>query len=499
MEKTIIINKKTLNKLKSLNREKKLKEELKKKRLKELLIIIPALIVSQNTKVIQKDTKKRTVKLEEKEIKEVKKEVPTTKDQLSKEAPSKQDIQEPKEVKEDTKEKLKDVLITTGLAIPKVISSTKEKPSKEHPVKEEQKVKKEESIIEEESKEETTNKELEKYKSSKIVEAYSKKLKDIRYEIRQIDYKYKVIEDSYENTYKEKDIKVLLDNLNILIKKIDELKKKLEIPNKYDDKYIYDLVEEYIKEFNNNKAVKEIKESPLYIEISQKIKELSSTKNKLKEDVSNRSKEIKKSNSKLASSRSKYETLKQKSNDITQFEKDAYKELNNLNRLVANAVSIKEKVQVRVRKSHNLSKLILAAIASDLALNNNQSARSMAIKVAVGAFLIRHIMSDRYAMREEIKYEIKDYRSKIEKEISSLDGINKSLDKSSKEIKELIKDLNYNYRDYINNNSEFYSLIINLEIIDSNIDEKRYMINNIKSKEERLLREHSSKIKTINN
>lgn len=481
----ILIDKKTLNKLKKLNEEQNLKKELKEKKIKELLIIIPLLIVSQN-KVINKDTKKRTVALEEKEIKEVKKETSTPEIKTFKEITA-EEVKEEKPKKKS--EKLKDVLITTSVVIPKVVSSTKEKPK----VKKKPEVKEEPQV-----KEDTTDKKLEKYKSSKIVEAYSKKLRDIRYEIRQIDYKYKVIEDSYENTYKEKDIKVLMDNLNILIKKIDELKKKLEIPNKYDDKYIYDLVEEYIKEFNNNKAVKEIKSSPLYIEISQKIKELSSTKDRLKKDVNTKASEIKKSSSKLKSSKEKYNKLKKDSNNIDKFTNNAYKELSNLYRLVDNAVSVKEKTMVKVKKSHNMSKLILAVIASDLALNTRQSAKSMAFKVAIGVALIKHIMRDKYTYREDIKYEIKNYTDKIKKEISSIDNIDKSLAKSSKDIRSLISELKIEYKDYIANNSEFLSLLNNLEAIDDNIDEKRYMINNIRNKESKLLQEHTNKIKTLN-
>ena len=289
-----------------------------------------------------------------------------------------------------------------------------------------------------------------------------------------------------------------MDNLNILIKKIDELKKKLEIPNKYDDKYIYDLVEEYIKEFNNNKAVKEIKSSPLYIEISQKIKELSSTKDRLKKDVNTKASEIKKSSSKLKSSKEKYNKLKKDSNNIDKFTNNAYKELSNLYRLVDNAVSVKEKTMVKVKKSHNMSKLILAVIASDLALNTRQSAKSMAFKVAIGVALIKHIMRDKYTYREDIKYEIKNYTDKIKKEISSIDNIDKSLAKSSKDIRSLISELKIEYKDYIANNSEFLSLLNNLEAIDDNIDEKRYMINNIRNKESKLLQEHTNKIKTLN-
>ena len=101
--------------------------------------------------------------------------------------------------------------------------------------------------------------------------------------------------DESDDLYTSKEADKLLDSLNYLIKKVDELKRKIKVDNldKYDENYIYTLIEDYLKEFRDKKAIKEIKDSNLFIDISEKIDELSSKKDKLKKKVENRKETLK--------------------------------------------------------------------------------------------------------------------------------------------------------------------------------------------------------------
>ena len=52
-----------------------------------------------------------------------------------------------------------------------------------------------------------------------------------------------------------------MDRLSEVIEKIELLKSKINIDNlnKYDDNYIYTLIEEYLSEFKNGKVISSIK------------------------------------------------------------------------------------------------------------------------------------------------------------------------------------------------------------------------------------------------
>ena len=131
---------------------------------------------------------------------------------------------------------------------------------------------------------------IEKLKSHKIVDVYEKKLKDVRYELRHLVYEYSVLETDNDKLIISSDAQIMLDKLSEIIAKLDELKNKIAINDidKYDDNYIYYLVESYLLEFGKGRAISNIKDSPLYIEISKKINELEARCNELSIKILNK-------------------------------------------------------------------------------------------------------------------------------------------------------------------------------------------------------------------
>ena len=140
---------------------------------------------------------------------------------------------------------------------------------------------------------------------------------------------------------------------------------------------------------------------------------------------------------------------------------------------------------------------MLLAIATDLTINRNQNPRSLAIKVAVGTFLLNHIMNNQFSYREEVRYDVINYTYELQKSINSIDDIKFSINKSSKDIKEIIKKFKKEYQEFIDNNEEFKELIKDLEELSDKLDEKKQEIDSIKKQEEELLRDNSHKIRTL--
>ena len=85
---------------------------------------------------------------------------------------------------------------------------------------------------------------------------------------------------------------------------MEELKQKIKIDDisKYDDNYIYTLIEDYLDEFKNGNVVSKIKDSPIYIEVASKIDELDKRKDSL--------------NDKLTEKKEKLEDKKRKFNEF---------------------------------------------------------------------------------------------------------------------------------------------------------------------------------------
>lgn len=152
---------------------------------------------------------------------------------------------------------------------------------------------------------------------------------------------------------------------------------------------------------------------------------------------------------------------------------------------------------IRERQAHLLSNLMIMAIAADLAINRNQSPRALAIKVAVGTYLLNHIMNNQFRYREEVRYDVINYTYELQKSINSIDDIKYLLDKSSADIKEIIEKFKNEYQEFIDNNDEFKELMNDLEELCDKLDEKKEEVEKMKKQEEDLLRDNSQKIRTL--
>ena len=117
---------------------------------------------------------------------------------------------------------------------------------------------------------------LEKIKNKEIINQYEERLKETRRELKELVFEYQVISDNINSIYNAEQLQEVLNKLNELIKKLEELQSKILLKGiaSYDYSYIEDLARKYISSFNKEELVEEIKDSPLYILISAKIKEL---------------------------------------------------------------------------------------------------------------------------------------------------------------------------------------------------------------------------------
>jgi len=158
---------------------------------------------------------------------------------------------------------------------------------------------------------------LNKLKAKKILEVYEKQLKDVRYELRQLVFDYNALVNAEDEVVLSSDAQIILDRLSDIISKIEVLRDKIKIDNldKYDDNYIYTLIEGYLAEFKDQKLVSELKDSPLYVLISKKLDELDSKKDDL-------NKRVEQKKDSLEEKEEVFEDLKKKYSKLDRFNKE---------------------------------------------------------------------------------------------------------------------------------------------------------------------------------
>ena len=341
--------------------------------------------------------------------------------------------------------------------------------------------------------------ELEKVKSRKIVEAYEKELKDIRYDLRLLIYEYNHLVDDEEKLLFSDEAADLLDKLTSVISKLEELEKKIQIDDldKYDDDYIYYLIEEYMKEFKSQKIVDELKDSPLYIEIVEKIEELQQKKDILSGQVEEKKTNFEEREKKFDELKEKFNKIEQINKELLDFQYEQDALLQEAHEKVRDALTVEEKVKVEMKILDNQSRRLLRMIALRMFFPGSFSAKAISSSIAAYLLFTRRLIQPETITKKYKVIKVIDYGEDIKDSISSLEGAIDLLGKTGKQVDRLIDDIHDKFKDYIGVVKECDYLLYDLNKIKDNIKEKEYEMERIKKEQENVLKENNAKVLKI--
>ena len=340
---------------------------------------------------------------------------------------------------------------------------------------------------------------LDRLKNREIVDYYIDKMQELRIDLKQVIYEYNLIEKDNRDVYESKIAQELLDKLNVITKKIEKLKKLLDLENvvDYDRNYINILIEDYLKDFENSKIVDEIKDSDLYILISSKIQELTEKSKRLNEELTSKKEEIGLDEEYFKELQEHYDLLDKFNNSLLRFQADQDVLIRDLEKKIANAITEEERIRIRFRYLQNQSHVILDLLAPQLLIPSANSGMKMAFAVAS----LIHIARNQIRPRKEVsRYRIINVTDYAKTITNSIDAIEKSLNllnKSKKQLDDMLKDFRENYKQYIGQVKECDQLLDNLETILSELIEKEEELKRLKREQEKNLDKNNEKVKLI--
>lgn len=340
---------------------------------------------------------------------------------------------------------------------------------------------------------------IEKLKTHKLISEYEKELKDIRYDLRQLIYEYSVLEDDSEKISNNKDADIILERLSNVIDKIDELKSRIRIDrlDEYDDNYIYYLIEDYLGEFSEGKAISTMKDSPLYIEIASKINELDSKKDDLSIKVNDKKDELEDANKKFEEFKDRYYSVDKINNELLKFQYEQDKLLLEIQEKVKDATSVSEKIRYEFEGMNAQSRRLLNIINLQLFLPGPRFAKSLAANTALYLLFMRNIMKPRVVSKKYKVVRVKDYSDDIERNIDSLVDASRLLRSTSSQIDKMIIEINNDFKDYFDSIPEISETLSNLYKIKSEVLEKEYEMQKLKEQQEKVLEENNDKVLTM--
>lgn len=340
---------------------------------------------------------------------------------------------------------------------------------------------------------------FDKLKSRKLVDEYEKKLKDIRFELRQLVYEYNVLVDEGDRAIFEAEVQSVLDRLSAVIAKIEELKNKINIVDlsKYDDNYIYYLIEEYFQEFREGREVAGFKDSPLYIMISEKLDELDHKKDGFKDRVSRKKDELHEKEEDFERLKSKYYSIDRLNQELLEFQYQQDALLKEIRDKVKNATTITEKVKVEFQGMNRQSRRLMRMLAFQMFLPGPRFAKGMAASMAAYLYFVNNVLNPNTTTRRYHVITVKDYSTEIEKSISELTDAISLLGKTGKQIDKIIAEIESEYKDYIGVLPECSEMLSNLHKIRVDVLEKEYEMEQLRIAQEKELEHNNAKVKKI--
>ena len=493
-KRVMTITKKQKDKLKKYQEEKELKElqkEVKKKQKYTLIRTLPIVVTGEALKELttpqkQEQNNEEFIVLEEPKTKEI---VIVLKDgtkqmievPINVEVKKEEYIESPKEEKKEVEKE----------------PSQKENPSKE--VSQEYIPIKEETSKEFEDLTEKQRNKLKKLQTRKIIDVYEKELKDIRYDLRNLIIEYNTLVDEEEKTTRSKEEDIILDKLNEIIKKIEELKSKIRIEDldKYDDNYIYTLIEGYLEDFKDKRVIKEIKDSPLYILISEKLDEFDKKKEKFKDKVEDKKEELIGKEERISELKEKYYSIDKINKNINNFYNEQELLLREIQSKIDKSVTISEKIETKLEYANQQAAMLLSKLALIMLIPGKKGAKAFTAMALIYANMARAMMQPNTTVKKYKEIKVEDYSDDINKNIKSIEEATSDLSKSGKEIDEIIRSIKEEFSEYIGVNKDCDELLDKLYKVKNNLKEKEYELEKIKSKEEKELQRNNSKVLTM--
>ena len=321
------------------------------------------------------------------------------------------------------------------------------------------------------------SKKFENIANKKILIEYENKLKDIKNDLRKITYEFSLLTLPKIEDENKEDVEELFSKINLVIRKISNLEDKITFNNSYlEDNYLDYVVEKYLDEFKIGKQVTEIKDSSLYILISEKINQLEMAKETLKDRVN--IEKLKLLPEEIINMKSEYYNFNNINNELLkiQYEQDSL-----LRELMGNTnnITIADRTKEEIKYLSIESSIILKKLKKINLVPGVRSGKAIAF---LSATMLLSIKKVKYQRHKNINYKvitINDYDKNLETDIDKIYSTRKLLTKTSTRLKMFITYLNNNFSQYIKYSDDARMLLDNLYAIKDIVDEKEYEIGKL--------------------
>ena len=237
----------------------------------------------------------------------------------------------------------------------------------------------------------------------------------------------------------------------------------------------------------------------LFILLSEKLEELDNKKDKLSLSLEDKKDKLHLNEQQLESIKEEYYNYAKFNTELLRFQSEQDFLLRDLKEKMANATRIEERVEFQFRAMNQHGNRLLQLIGLQMFLPGARSARGIATASALYMNFMRNIMNPKTIQHRYKVIRVEDYSRQIENSLADLENISDFLGRTSRQLRQTIRNFEETYKDYLESIPEAKSLLSNLYRVQAQLSEKEYELEQMKKEQQKNLERNNQKVKALDN
>lgn len=340
---------------------------------------------------------------------------------------------------------------------------------------------------------------IDRIKDKKLLDYYTKELKDIEYELKGLIKEYNELVTEEKDAHQTDKIDEIIDKLDDLISKIEELKDKLKIENLdlYEEKYLHFLIQESFSYLKKGKLIEEIKKTPIYEKVEKKLDELDKKKDEFEKEVNYRRDDLEDKEKDFDHFKIKYSSIERVNQELIDFQIKQERLLRDIRQKVDESTTIKERIETKVVGLSRENKRLLNLLTLQMFLPTPKNARRMVATTAAYLYFMRNVVEPHTQTRKYKVVTVKDYSSSIMDSIKQIEDTKFLLSRTSTEVDNMIREIKDKYSEFIDVIPECKDMLSGLQKIKDSLKEQEKEMNKLQEQQELEYDKNNAKVKTI--
>lgn len=319
---------------------------------------------------------------------------------------------------------------------------------------------------------------------SNTLDELEKMLRKNYYEIKEMEYELSILEQKEQDEITLEETERLLEELNILLRKLEQIKKEFYQKNyeeihkfSSNDSYIKQLIEEYkqnlYEQDTKSSSILKVKQIEEYIDMINEIIDIENRKEKVEGKLSDKKGTLEIKEKEFDKLKEEYTDIEKMNQFITSFSIEQDRMIANIESKVNASENITKTAEYKTELAINYTRLLAATLlfasAGIIPPTRKGNFLKTGLIVASVATLASSIRTKTKESKVTTKTSFIDYSREITSGIKNIEEMNLMIDKAKLDIKFLKREFEKEFSEYASIMPEYATMISKLDSIEKEL------------------------------